>query len=242
MSDDEALGLTDIFPTVVELEKYKYNFYDNVVIEIKGQELQNVNVQPSTGLLPWPASTILSQYISKFNDNFKDKNIVELGSGVGICGLVASKYASYTVFTDGDPQSNKLLFDNIKDNNHLYKNNSNYSNQQPPIELLSWGKTSSLEDFKEKYNDLQFQVVIGSDLVYVDENIDPLFYTVDKILSTSSTPSPAFYLSFLDRKNHLPTLQSVSEKYNFTMETIDLDTFLDYKPSTMSRMFVFKRK
>ncbi|EGC35383.1 hypothetical protein DICPUDRAFT_152320 [Dictyostelium purpureum] len=234
-SDDEDFGLVGLI--VEELETYKYKFYDDIKIEIKGQELQNVNVQPSTGLLPWPASRILSQFISKYNDQFKNKNVVELGSGVGLCGLVSSKYSNFTLFTDGDEKSLPLLQDNVEANKDLYKDSKN----KPNVERLFWGKTDTLEKFKEQYQSkFEFDIVIGSDLIYVDDSIEPLFYTVDSILSKSQSNSPTFYLSFLDRKNHLPVLKSVSQKYNFTMESIELN-FLNYEPSTMSKMFIFKR-
>eukprot|EP01132_Coremiostelium_polycephalum_P007591 gene7591-9335_t len=71
--DEDVLG--DFFPPESTLETYTYKFSDDIVINIKGQELQNVNTQKATGLLPWPASLILSKYIFKFNNIF---NVQEL--------------------------------------------------------------------------------------------------------------------------------------------------------------------
>ncbi|KAN0029495.1 hypothetical protein ACTA71_007624 [Dictyostelium dimigraforme] len=238
---DEEVGLNGY---LIEegLETYKYEFYDDIKIEIEGQELQNVNVQPSTGLLPWPASRILSLYISKFKEEFIGKDIVELGSGVGLCGLVSSKYSNFTIFTDGDEKSLPLLKDNVQSNSSLFNNNQD----RISIERLYWGENQpTLDHFKQQYSiKYNFDTIIGSDLIYVDASIEPLFYTVDSILKTnkSGIGKGTFYLSFLDRKNHFPTLKSVSEKYNFTMESIELNTFVNYDVSTNARMLIFKKK
>ncbi|KAK5583500.1 hypothetical protein RB653_005096 [Dictyostelium firmibasis] len=247
---EEEIGLGGSL-IVEELETYKYEFYDDIKIEIEGQELQNVNIQPSTGLLPWPASRVLSLYISKYKEEFIGKDVVELGSGVGLCGLVSSKYTNFTLFTDGDEKSLPLLRDNVQSNSNLFNNkinnnnNSNNNNDRISIERLYWGNNQpTLDSFKEKYsNKYNFDIVIGSDLIYVDASIEPLFFTVDSILNTnkSGVGKGTFYLSFLDRKNHFPILKSVSEKYNFTMENIELNTFINYEASTMARMFIFKR-
>ncbi|KAM9956886.1 hypothetical protein ACTFIR_003621 [Dictyostelium discoideum] len=239
-NSDEEIGLNGY---LIEegLETYKYEFYDDIKIEIEGQELQNVNVQPSTGLLPWPASRILSLYISKFKEEFIGKDIVELGSGVGLCGLVSSKYSNFTLFSDGDEKSLPLLRDNVNSNSELFNN----SNDRISIERLYWGDnqptlTHFIEQYSTKYN---FNIIIGSDLIYVDSSIEPLFFTVDSILKTNkSSGKGTFYLSFLDRKNHFPTLSSVSEKYNFTMEIIELNKFVNYDAPTNAKMLIFKKK
>ncbi|KAM9992379.1 hypothetical protein ACTFIY_009816 [Dictyostelium cf. discoideum] len=241
---DEEVGLNGY---LIEegLETYKYEFYDDIKIEIEGQELQNVNVQPSTGLLPWPASRILSLYISKFKEEFIGKDIVELGSGVGLCGLVSSKYSNFTLFSDGDEKSLPLLRDNVNSNSQLFENN----NDRISIERLYWGDnqptlTHFIQQYSTKYN---FTTVIGSDLIYVDSSIELLFFTVDSILKTNKlnddgSGKGTFYLSFLDRKNHFPTLLSVSEKYNFTMEIIELNKFVNYDAPTNAKMLIFKKK
>ncbi|KAN0015889.1 hypothetical protein ACTFIU_005838 [Dictyostelium citrinum] len=236
---DEEVGLNGY---LIEegLETYKYEFYDDIKIEIEGQELQNVNVQPSTGLLPWPASRILSLYISKFKEEFIGKDIVELGSGVGLCGLVSSKYSNFTLFSDGDEKSLPLLRDNVKSNSSLFNNNDD----RISIERLYWGNNQPtldhfIQQYSTKYN---FDTIIGSDLIYVDASIEPLFFTVDSILKTNKTGGKGiFYLSFLDRKNHFPTLKSVSEKYNFTMEIIELNKFVNYDAPTNAKMLIFKK-
>ncbi|KYR02639.1 hypothetical protein DLAC_00089 [Tieghemostelium lacteum] len=227
MSDDESYCLTDIYPIEQTIEIYKYTFFDNINLKIKGQELQNVNTQPSTGLLPWPASSILANYISKYNQEFKDKNILELGSGVGIGALVASKYTDRVMITDGDDKIFDLLDENLQLNQELFR-------IKPIIKLLLWGENQTLQNFEFH----SYDTIIGSDLIYVNDSIDPLFYTVDKLLSMNSEST--FYLSFLDRKNHLPVIEKVSLKYKFNMISINLNDFIE-KPISNSKMFKFTR-
>jgi predicted nicotinamide N-methyase len=40
---------------------------------------------------------------------FKDKTVLELGAGAGLCGIVASKYAKYVIITDGNELVTELI-------------------------------------------------------------------------------------------------------------------------------------
>lgn len=46
-----------------------------------------------TGQVVWPVSAFLSCYLVAHRDEITGKNIVELGSGAGLSGLVASQFA-----------------------------------------------------------------------------------------------------------------------------------------------------
>ncbi|EGG14371.1 hypothetical protein DFA_12143 [Cavenderia fasciculata] len=233
--DEQELSLSDMFPPCEEVEIYHYNIND-INLKIKGQQLQNINTQPSTGLLPWPAASILFNFIAINNNLFNNKKVLELGTGVGVCGLVASKFCASILMTDGDLSTLGQLSDNLDLNSSIFK-------VKPSIRHLYWGKDNqgTLDSVQKDFN--EFDIVIGSDLIYQDASIEPLFYTVNQLLSKSN-PENAFYLSFLDRKNHLPILEKVSSSYGFEMQSLPVDSFLTdlTNVSTMSKMFIFKRK
>ncbi|GAM28943.1 hypothetical protein SAMD00019534_121190 [Acytostelium subglobosum LB1] len=234
-SDDEDItGLSDIFVVSDAVEDYKYTFADDLTLTIKGQELQNQNIQPTTGLLPWPAASILGHYIAFNRKQFVDKTVLELGTGVGVCGLAVSKFARTTVMSDGEQSTFEQLELNIDNNKHLYMT-------RPTVVHLGWGNNSTLDTIKQSYGGNHFDIIIGSDLVYFDASIEPLFYTVNQLLS--GEPGSSFYLSFLDRKNHLPTVERVSTHYKFNMTSVPISTFTkDTTVSTMAKMFIFTRQ
>ncbi|EFA77851.1 hypothetical protein PPL_09349 [Heterostelium album PN500] len=216
---EDDVGVFDLFPPSEDIEIYKYNFGD-LELSIRGQELQNQNIQPSTGLLPWPAASIMSSFIAKHNELFVDKNVLELGTGVGICGLIASRYARSVLLSDGDTATFDQLNKNIELNSHLYNVNGPSSSslsqsKKPKAIKLRWGKDETLEQLKSDLCFQPYDIIIGSDLIYQDSSIEPLFYTVNQLLAETSDAT--FYLSFLDRKNHLPTVERVSKQFGFNL-------------------------
>ena len=66
------------------------------------------------GLKLWDAGIVLSRFIIKHHDHFKDKDVLELGSGVGIGGLAARKWTQCKnlIMTDYHP----AILDNIAKN------------------------------------------------------------------------------------------------------------------------------
>lgn len=49
----------------------------------------NERLEPSYGLYTWPSSVVLAQYLWYHHKLFADKNILELGAGTGLPGIVA---------------------------------------------------------------------------------------------------------------------------------------------------------
>jgi len=61
-----------------------------------------VDSGPGCGGIAWPAGRVLSSYlVHKGSQYLQDRNILELGSGTGLVGLVAAKLgASKVIITD----------------------------------------------------------------------------------------------------------------------------------------------
>lgn len=56
--------------------------------------------QHAVGFILWSSATILSRIIIILRNLFRRKTVLELGSGLGLSGLVAARYASHTYLTD----------------------------------------------------------------------------------------------------------------------------------------------
>lgn len=69
-----------------------------------------------TGQIIWKAADILSKYIiDHCEDTFKGTRILELGSGPGLCGLIAAHYAKQVILSDYQDLVMDLIKMNIKD-------------------------------------------------------------------------------------------------------------------------------
>jgi len=63
-----------------------------------------VDASPGCGGLAWPAGQILASYlVQKGTDYVKNRNILELGSGTGLVGLVTGKLGGDVCITDQAP-------------------------------------------------------------------------------------------------------------------------------------------
>ena len=70
-----------------------------------------------TGQVIWQAADIMSVwFVEEFLDEFKDKNVLELGAGPGLCGLIAATKAKSVVLTDYMDVVMELIDTNLKCN------------------------------------------------------------------------------------------------------------------------------
>lgn len=81
---------------VVGFGEYKNNKWTGGEIYIREQSL----MRGGFGCALWDAAILLSRWIYSNNEVFKNKTVLELGSGVGLCGLMAARYANIVYLTD----------------------------------------------------------------------------------------------------------------------------------------------
>ncbi|KAL6046758.1 Methyltransferase-like protein 21A [Balamuthia mandrillaris] len=110
-----------------------------------------------TGQVLWPAASYLSEYIVTHQNMFHDKYVLEVGSGVGLCGLLAHKLSQRCILTDHNDHVLELLQKNV--DNHKAKEGQG---RVLMVQKLEWGE--GLEEFKANVPDLGqgFDVIIGS--------------------------------------------------------------------------------
>ena len=126
-----------------------------------------------TGQVIWQAANIMSTWmVEKFMPELKDKRILELGAGPGLCGFVAAHEAKQVVFTDYIDLVMDLIDKNMQECNPRPNSCSMYAAQ------LDWDKmvnpefydlleyTNKEQTVEGKFKDLVFDYVIGSDVVY----------------------------------------------------------------------------
>merc|ERR1711963_1750 len=138
----------------------EFRFSEDVVTKLQFIHDSNQLLESFVSRVIWPSAQGLCEYFTKHRDLIKGKRIIELGSGTGLCGItLAHLGAEKVVLTDFDEKSTKLLQANTE-LNHLEDKCS--------VLQLTWG--SQLEQFEGN----TFDIVVGSDVVYEPECVNPL--------------------------------------------------------------------
>lgn len=186
-------------------------------LQLQGFPSESEQIWNSTGLTLWPCSHFLCEYLCENMDKLLPSladagtsnnatriiTVVELGSGLGRCGLLLhgllQSYNDATEDHDIDPLlANHHVYLTDGDTETLYQLRQNVSNniEEEDTNCISchqllWGQESARQ-FCARHNLLQeandsnvsesIDLVIASDVIYVYKVIEPLFKTVSVLL------------------------------------------------------------
>lgn len=197
-------------------------------IQLIGRRADEAQLLSSTGLTLWRAAPILCNYLILNSELYvKNKVVLELGAGLGLCSiLTAILGASTVIISDGDSISLSNMRENIERNRHLFSINSNVNVQ---CLQLRWG--INLEEFKIKCNlstsDGLFDIILGSDIIYVETILEPLFLTIANLLTKNGT----FILAYARRNVKIDYVFQTATRYGFQWT----------EPTTEEGCFIFQR-
>eukprot|EP00494_Astrolonche_serrata_P000839 UN00845 len=129
----------------------------------------------------------MSNYFSSLKDNpFTGKKAIEVGSGTGIVGMTLASMGCEITLTDMEaaleiPEHNvnknkSTIMETLKKKKTKLKTDINKIIDVKP---LLWG------DEAKKYENIKYDYVIGSDLIYAKENIEPLVKTFEILTEKS---------------------------------------------------------
>lgn len=197
----------------------------------------------STGLGLWTGAEILCQYLQDHPDLIRGKNVVELGAGVGLCGLVAHALgASHVTMTDGD----SVVLKNLRYN--MAKNGIT-DPAKIQCKQLIWGRKHVypfIADIQpaDKTDDpceatavrRNVDVVMASDCIYMTQSLIPLWETVSSLLSPASEsvpnkngedsptlpfpPGAFLYVNMCSSQAPLSMVLDTATKFQFSWETV----------------------
>ena len=154
---------------------------------------------------------------------FKDKKVIELGSGPGLVGFTAGKLgASRVILTDYKEPVMDLIAHNIKHQNHphmyhamldwYFATDQSYLDSLPVLD----SSMSPLGTFGLEL--LSCDLLIGSDLLYFTEAIQPLFAMLCHFWSLN--PRMTFYMCMMRRgKETHDELERCIQVYKEKIET-----------------------
>lgn len=156
----------------------------------------------------------MGHYLQKNWDNLKSPRVLELGAGIGLAGILASKLVGteQVVLTDYDHGSLQLLADNIE------LNKADDDDCEVTVEFLQWGEkrcsaipfniigtttngeqkidataenstklTPELDDGPVECIAQTFPLLLGTDLLYCKEIVEPLLKSAKMLLENSKT-------------------------------------------------------
>lgn len=191
-------------PTTAETNNDDHDFhhlefdFENLETTITLREKSKIS--HSTGLALWTCSQILGSYLTDHPELVKDQRVLELGAGLGLCGVVAHHLdAHHVLVTDGDTDVLHNLQHNMKLNHREDSSESNLSCTQ-----LVWGR--DLHNFR------RHPVILATDVLYSPQNIEPLWQTVDNLLE----PDGLFLLAFAPHNVTIDQVLDKAEQLGFT--------------------------
>ncbi|KAK9732245.1 methyltransferase [Popillia japonica] len=156
--------------SLVDCERYykHYNFdFDGRNRNIILEENPNIISEGTTGLCSWQAALGLSEWCLQNRSLLTNKTILELGSGVGLTGLVVALNCEPKQYNFTDCHTKVL--ETLRDNISLNVNRSDNADNICELNVinLSWEDVQTRsEDFKD------VEIVLAADVVY-DSSLFP---------------------------------------------------------------------
>ena len=188
-----------------------------VGLSTRGRNLIQSDHVDSTGVLLWPASHLMCQYLVQHRPLLG--SVLELGCGCGLVSAVAAMTTNSTttiVATDRDYHTLRLCEENMKQNPLVL------------VKQFSWGDECVMDELLALTPSAGFDVILGADIVYPDTTdhvLDLLFISVRQLLSwqghlllsfvsRDGTRTPQRFLSACQR--HFMHLELVLEADSLT--------------------------
>ncbi|XP_059665423.1 uncharacterized protein LOC132311523 [Cornus florida] len=148
-----------------------------------------------TGQMVWPGALLLNDYLSKNAEILQGCSVIELGSGVGITGILCSRFCREVVLTDHNEEVLKILKKNIE--LHSSSENSNCC-AGLIAEKLEWGNSDQLNQILQR--DLKgFDLILGADICFQQNSVPLLFDTVKQLLHVRRGGQCKFILAYVSR-------------------------------------------
>ncbi|XP_040995353.1 protein N-lysine methyltransferase METTL21A [Juglans microcarpa x Juglans regia] len=155
-----------------------------------------------TGQLVWPGAMLLNDYLSKNAEMLQGCSVIELGSGVGITGILCSRFCHDFVLTDHNDEVLKILKKNIE--LHASPENPNCCTGLV-AEKLEWGNIDQINQILQNYAG-GFDLVLGADICFQQSSIPLLYDTVKHLLQIRGKGRCKFILAYVSRTKIMDSL------------------------------------
>ncbi|KAK9796702.1 hypothetical protein WJX73_005066 [Symbiochloris irregularis] len=113
------------------------------------------------GSVLWDGAFVLSAYLFEMRKSYQGLRCIELGSGVGLVGLLLACMGAQVVMTDR-PAVIPVLQGNIRQN-------CAHCAGTPEAQSLQWGVPGCLEQAAALTRQQPFGLIVASDCIYIDQ-------------------------------------------------------------------------
>ncbi|TRY96349.1 hypothetical protein DNTS_008319 [Danionella cerebrum] len=167
-------------------------------------------LDPQYGMYVWPCAVVLAQYVWSARGQLQHKTVLELGAGVSLPGVVASKCGAGRVILS-DSAERPLCQRNCSRSCDL--------NGITDITVLpiTWGRASP-----ELLWLPPVDIVLGSDVFYEPEDFEDVLVTFSFILKKN--PHAQFWTTYQERSSDW-SIEGLLQKWNLKSINIPLETF-----------------
>ena len=159
-----------------------------VKLKLEGFTLDSDETAQSTGVTLWQAAPRLARFLSEHTDLVAGKSVLELGAGLGLCGMVAHHLgAESVVLTDADT----ITLERMRSNLAINCPTKSDGKQSIISRQLIWNNITQMEECGT------FDTILGADVIHTIGSLDPLFDTVAYFLGRQDgeTANRCFVLS-----------------------------------------------
>lgn len=170
-----------------------------------------------TGQMIWPGAELMNKFILKNSQIFQGHSIIELGSGVGLTGILCGIFCAKVVMTDHNDRVLKVLKRNIE----LQGSHNKYNNENITCEKLEWGNREQLTHILEKHPQ-GFDVILGADICYQQDSICSLFETIQILLYSKQDNVGKCILAYVSRAKSVDAT-IVKEAHDHKLEVHEIE-------------------
>ena len=168
-----------------------------------------------TGQLVWPGAVLMNTYLSEHPETVKGCSLIELGSGIGITGILCSRFCKEVVLTDHNDEVLEIIKKNIE-----MQSCSGNADAVLTAEKLEWGNHDHLSNIIEKHP-VGFDLILGADICFQQASIPCLFDTVVKLLRMQANKC-RFILAYVSRTKVMDALVlKEAEKRGMVVKEVD---------------------
>jgi len=151
--------------------------FGGVTLELMGLKRELGQTLDSTGLTIWRAADHLCEYVAANREIFRNKEVLELGCGLGVVAILLNKLGvgARILATDGDDKTLALLQKNM---------HTNSCDGLLSAEKLWWSEDAEeLQGFiRQSCGGKQFDVILAADVIYDEGAVLPLAATCAALL------------------------------------------------------------
>ncbi|XP_068640156.1 uncharacterized protein [Aristolochia californica] len=170
------------------------------------------NIEEEYGMFVWPCSVVLAEYVWQQRLRFAGANVLELGAGTSLPGLVAAKVGSNVILSDSSARPEVLSIETWNSSKiRIHSNHDLLFSWNPQVLTnirrvcllnrleckimgLTWG------EWDEPFFSLEPNILLGADVLYDTKDFADLFATMAFLLK--KTPGSVFITTYHNRSGH----------------------------------------